>query len=115
MVHRLVKDTVVSLGDASPLLYSFNASGAGAVAPDKANESDAAHIVLDVSPYFERKLAAFACHRSQKGAWVQERPGQAGIPATLAEYVRAVSVEAFRRHWPHPDAEREDAMMGWVR
>jgi LmbE family N-acetylglucosaminyl deacetylase len=114
LLHKLVKEAVVSLGGRAPLLYSFNAFCPDRDRQDEMNVDDPVHFVVDVMPYIEQKIAAFACHRSQREAWVQRRPERSDLPATLAEYVRSVTREAFCRHWPAVEGAPDDVMRAWL-
>lgn len=57
------------------------------------NQDDPAHLILDITPWFETKHDALNCHRTQHTLFKRRRNLQ-----TVREAVR--TVEAFHRHWP---------------
>lgn len=54
------------------------------------NKNDQADLVLDVSPWIEQKIAAYAAHRTQHGLFFRNNPGK-----KLGELPRRI--ESFRR------------------
>jgi LmbE family N-acetylglucosaminyl deacetylase len=57
------------------------------------NQSDPAHLALDIQPWFETKLAAMLCYRTQHELFKRRRK--------LTEVREAVrTLESFCRHWP---------------
>jgi N-acetylglucosamine malate deacetylase 2 len=57
------------------------------------NQSDPAHLALDITPWIEPKHAAMECHRTQHPLFKRRRK-----LATVREAIR--TVESFHRHWP---------------
>ncbi len=57
------------------------------------NHSDPAHLVLDITPWIERKHAAMLCHRTQHALFMRRRQLR-----TVQEATR--TIESFHRFWP---------------
>lgn len=115
MVHEMVLQAVVSLGSEASPLYGFRAAHPGASQDGGGlNKDDPAHLVLDVSPHFERLLAAHVCHRTQNWGWIRQSPEQTDQPATLDEFVRGILVEAYHRHWPPVEGTPDDTLQEWL-
>ncbi|MBI5958996.1 MAG: PIG-L family deacetylase [Chloroflexi bacterium] len=74
------------------LVYSFAALVSG-IEDRIWNVTDPAHFVLDISPWFETKLAALLCHRTQHAMFKRRRKLQ-----TVREAVRRI--ESYHRHHP---------------
>lgn len=45
-------------------------------------------MVVDISPWLDRKIAAVTCHRSQHGLFLRHGAARAGRPVTIPEIVR---------------------------
>ncbi|WP_026370340.1 PIG-L deacetylase family protein [Kallotenue papyrolyticum] len=67
--------------------------------PRHINRDDPADLVLDVTPWLERKIAALEAHRTQHGLFLRNNPGKtlADVPGRL---------ESFRR-WSLEQASQE--------
>ncbi|KPL22820.1 MAG: hypothetical protein AMJ93_06235 [Anaerolineae bacterium SM23_84] len=114
LVHRVVRDAVILQGNTAPLLYSFSAFHESPGRYSELNMNDRAHFVLDISPYYEKVVAAFECHRSQWGGWIRHTSDETSRPVTLADYVSSEMTEAFRRHWPPAKGIPDDTMPKWL-
>lgn len=113
LVHRAARLAVETFGEGAPALYSFAATFPGHPRPRLANADDEAHIVVDIAPAFEQKLAAAECHKSQQALFVRRRSQEEGRPMSLREVL--LTREALRRHWPPVEGEPEDAIAGLLR
>jgi LmbE family N-acetylglucosaminyl deacetylase len=76
----------------SPLFYTFAASVPG-IEDHIWNESDPAHLALDVRPWLDAKEAAALCHITQHALFRRRRKAE-----TVREVLR--TVESFHRHLP---------------
>lgn len=74
------------------------------------NQSDPAHLALDITPWAEAKLAAMVCHRTQHELFKRRRK-----LTDVREALRPV--EAFHRHWPGvpAGAAPDDALAALLR
>lgn len=93
--HRLVHSVArmaVTYAPQPPLLYTFAARVPG-IEDHVWNESDPAHLVLDVRPWLDAKAAAAGCHATQHRELLRRHPGE-----TLRQALR--EVEAFYRLLP---------------
>jgi N-acetylglucosamine malate deacetylase 2 len=112
LMHAAALIAVASLGAAAPLLYSFSASYANHPYPRLANADDPADVVVDVSDYLDKKVAAALCHKTQNALFVRRRSQAAGRQLAVREVMLAE--EAFRRQWPAQPARR-DHFLEWVK
>ncbi len=81
-----------------PALYSFHADHADHPRKRSANRNDPADFVVDITPAFERKLAAMTCHRSQGALFVRRASTEAGRPVPLRDVI--ARLESYRRVYP---------------
>lgn len=94
LVHRAVAEAIARISD-PPIFYSFAAELPG-VEDRLWNESDPAHLALDIRPWLDQKEAAARCHVTQHPLFVRNHPGK-----TIREALR--KIETFHRH--HPPVE----------
>lgn len=109
MTHRAAVRSVEILGDAAPMLYTFNANFLGHPRARHLNEDDPAHIVLDITPAFEQKVSAALCHRSQKALFVRRSSIRAGRQLSVPEVL--VKVEGLHRRHPQVNGQPKDAII----
>jgi len=81
-----------------PALYSFSADHADHPRKTSTNRDDPADFVVEISPAFEQKLAAMACHRTQNALFVRKASAEAGHPVPLRDVIRRL--ESFHRVFP---------------
>jgi LmbE family N-acetylglucosaminyl deacetylase len=98
LVHATALIAVASLGDSAPALYSFAAAYPDHPYPRLSNANDPADVIVDVSPFLDRKEAAALCHETQNALFVRRRSQLAGRPLSVREAL--LTAEAFHRHWP---------------
>jgi N-acetylglucosamine malate deacetylase 2 len=91
-----------------PLLYTVSPSFSEHPLPRLANADDPAHLVLDIHPVLEHKIAAALCHRSQNALFVRRASEEAGRQLTVAEVIP--SVEGLHRAWPAVDGPLDDEL-----
>lgn len=91
LIHEAVRAAVMQAVP-RPLFYSFAASVPG-IDDRLWNQSDPAHLALDVRPWLDAKEAAARCHTTQHALFLRRHPGKA-----LREVLR--TVEGFHRHYP---------------
>lgn len=65
-------------------------------------------ILVDISPWLERKIAAVNCHRSQHGLFLRHGASRAGRPVTIPEMTR--SREALCRILPEESGDEPDPL-----
>jgi LmbE family N-acetylglucosaminyl deacetylase len=101
--HRLAHRAALSAARAAgvPAVYTFGADFPGHPRRRSANRDDPADLVVDISPAFERKLAAFECHRTQRALFVRRPSAEAGRPVPLRDVVQRA--ESFHRWAAAPD------------
>ncbi|MGE3270512.1 MAG: PIG-L deacetylase family protein [Chloroflexota bacterium] len=93
--HRAVRAALGTLQPWAPselLSWCANPVPGGGSEDRTVNQADFAHIMLDISPWFDRKLAAAMAHRSQHAMFLRNN-----LTNDLADALRRV--EAFHR-WP---------------
>jgi LmbE family N-acetylglucosaminyl deacetylase len=66
-------------------LYSISAAFQGHPRPRLANPDDPADFVFSIEPWFQQKLSAARCHRSQHALFVRRSSKEAGRRLTLEE------------------------------
>ncbi len=106
LTHRASLKAVEILDDDAPLLYTFNAGFSGHPRPRHLNPEDPAHLVLDVGPAFQQKVAAALCHRTQNALFVRRSSKRAGRQLTIPEVL--VKVEGLHRRFPLEKGQPED-------
>jgi LmbE family N-acetylglucosaminyl deacetylase len=94
LLHRATRDAV-RYSAANPLFYSFAASVPG-IEDRLWNDSDPAHLALDIRPWLDAKESAAHCHRSQHALFKRRKQAQ-----TIRETLR--TTESFHRHLPPVD------------
>ncbi|NDJ86100.1 MAG: PIG-L family deacetylase [Chloroflexi bacterium] len=99
LLHQVTLQTVQS-APSSPLLYSVAAQVPG-IEDRLWNQSDPAHLAIDITSWAEIKLAAATCHLSQHALFKRRRK-----LTSIRDALRLV--EGFYRHWPPPDTAPND-------
>jgi LmbE family N-acetylglucosaminyl deacetylase len=83
----------------SPRMYTFSAVIAGR--EDRIhNLDDPADLVVDVSPWLDRKAAAAECHRTQHALFVRRHPEAEAVLDVMRR------LESLRRVWPLQGSEQ---------
>ncbi len=93
--HVQVHDAVLrAVREQRPDVIVYGVAGRVPAIEDRLwNQSDPAHLALDITPWAEAKLAAMTCHRTQHELFKRRRK--------LAEVREALrTVESVHRHWP---------------
>ncbi|MDP8924185.1 MAG: PIG-L family deacetylase [Chloroflexota bacterium] len=94
--HRVVRAALTALRPWQPSeLLTWCANPGGDQDDRLVNRDDRADFVLDITPWFDRKLAVVAAHRSQQAMFLRNNRTD-----RLEDVVRRT--EAFRR-WPLPE------------
>ncbi len=91
LLHQATRAAVAQTAH-PPLLYSFAAKVPG-IEDRIWNESDPAHLALDVRPWLDAKERAAWCHVTQHGLFRRNHPGE-----SMRELLR--TTEGFHRHYP---------------
>ncbi len=90
--HQAVFEAARRLGQRGPnTIHTWMACYPGNAEERLTNKDDPADEVVDISPWFDAKLAAVRCHRSQHTMFLRNNPGK-----DLLEIVRRI--ETYR-HW----------------
>lgn len=98
LTHDAVCRAIRDLGRQAPGLYSFSATYPHHPRPRHANQSDFAHLILDITPALDSKIRAAYCHRSQNALFTRRRSQQAGYQLTIPEIL--LKVESLHRIYP---------------
>jgi LmbE family N-acetylglucosaminyl deacetylase len=101
--HQLVHQAVMrGIPSALPntLVYTV-AANVPSIEDRLWNKSEPAHLVLDIRPWAEQKIAAMECHRSQAALFKRRRN-----LASIREALR--TTESVRRAWPDTHGEPPD-------
>ncbi|MCX6024798.1 MAG: hypothetical protein NTY23_00805, partial [Chloroflexi bacterium] len=107
---------VQGLGTCAPLLYGFSADFAEHPRRRLVNADDPADFVLDISPTFDRKLAAARCHRTQGALFVRRVSIERGHAVPLEEAL--LRIETLRCLLPAsepPGSPPADLFARWLR
>ncbi len=94
LLHWAARDAVHH-SSLNPLFYSFAASVPG-IEDRLLNDSDPAHLAIDVRPWLDQKEAAAVCHFSQHALFKRRKNA-----LTIREVLR--TTESFHRHLPPVD------------
>ena len=113
LTHQAVRKAVESLGIDAPLLYSFSAAFPEHPRPRLVNEDDPAHIILDIAPVFQQKVAAALCHKSQNALFVRRSSIRAGRQLSVSEVV--MKVESLHRACPPVNGAVDDEISGLLK
>jgi LmbE family N-acetylglucosaminyl deacetylase len=71
-VHRGVKQALLNLPEMErPLFYTFQGAFSGHPKERVMNQSDPAHIILDIASVAAEKLAAISCHKTQQALFLR--------------------------------------------
>ncbi len=97
---------VMAGGDDAPLLYTVAASFPEHPRPRLSNQSDPAHLVIDVNAVLEMKIQAALCQKTQHALFVRRFSEEAGRQLTVPEVV--MTVESLHRARPAPEGEIDD-------
>jgi N-acetylglucosamine malate deacetylase 2 len=110
--HRLVHQSaclaVSSLHERAPLMYSVQAKFAEHPKPRLQNVDDPAHLIVDVQPALERKIAATLCHGTQLALFIRRSSIAAGHTVSIPEIV--IRTESLHRVYPPVEKEVNDEL-----
>ncbi len=98
LCHRAMKTVVERLKKHKPFLYTFQAAFEGHPKPRIQNQDDPAHLVMDISTVFDKKLAATLCHRTQHTLFIRRPSEAAGRVVTIPEII--LTLESLHRVFP---------------
>lgn len=88
--NRAAHRAIEILGQYAPLFYTVQAAYPGMPKPRFANIDDPAHLILDLEPYLDAKIAAALCHRTQHDLFVRQDSLEAGRLMGIAETIDAL-------------------------
>lgn len=83
-------------------MYGISAHFNGHPRPRLANQDDPAHAVLDIRPWFDQKLSAAQCHRTQHALFVRRSSKEAGKDLGITDVL--MQIESLHRFLP-PDRD----------
>jgi len=112
--HQAARRAVEALGASAPLLYTFSAAFPEHPRPRLSNPDDPAHIVLDITPVFDQKVAAAYCHRTQNALFVRRSSQRAGRPLSIPEVLMRLE-GLHRAHPPVTGSHPHDALAEMLR
>jgi N-acetylglucosamine malate deacetylase 2 len=98
LLHRAVMDAVHGT---NVLFYNWAAVVPG-IEDRVWNQSDRAHLAIDVRDWLDQKAAALDCHKTQHYLFLRRRENA----ATMYDVAR--KTEGFHRHWPPIDSGSPD-------
>ena len=101
LCNRAAHRAIEILGQYAPLFYTVQAAFPGIPKPRFANKDDPAHLILDLEPYRDFKVAAALCHRTQHDLFVRQDSKEAGRQVSVAESIDALE-SVHRVHPPVP-------------
>lgn len=93
--HVLTHRAVLAAMPDDVSLYTFSPSFSAHPRPRLANADDSADLILDISPVFEKKVAAAQCHRTQNALFVRRSSKRAGRQLSISEVL--MKVEGLHR------------------
>ncbi|MGD2057489.1 MAG: PIG-L deacetylase family protein [Anaerolineales bacterium] len=97
--HLLVHQSVLAAAGGSDVsVYGISAAFSQHARPRLANEDDPAHIVVDVSNWLDKKIAAAQCHRTQHALFLRRSSQEAGRQLELADVL--MRLESLHRFLP---------------
>jgi LmbE family N-acetylglucosaminyl deacetylase len=108
LTHLAARLAIESLGAGAPLLYTVAADYPDFPRKRLANQSDPAHLVIDVTPVLEQKQAAALCHRTQHALFLRRRSQELGRQLSVPEVV--MPVESLHRVYPPVDKKLNDPL-----
>lgn len=112
LMHQMTLAAVAALrkeqASSAPLLYTFAANFPDHPRPRLANADDPADLVLDISPYFDKKEAAAMCHKTQHALFVRRPSQELGRPVAVREAL--LTVESLHRIFGSTDDELTQTM-----
>jgi LmbE family N-acetylglucosaminyl deacetylase len=98
VTHLAARVAVESMKEHAPLLYTVAADYPNFPRKRLANQSDPAHLVLDITPALPQKEAAALCHRTQHALFLRRRSQELGRPLSVPEVL--MQVESLHRLFP---------------
>ena len=115
LVYRAVERAAQVLGDQAPLFYTVQGMFADHPYPRLANEDTPAHLVLDITPVLEQKVAAALCHETQHALFVRFWSEAAGRLLAVPEVI--MLLESLHRVQPEVPAGEfpQDALADLLR
>lgn len=113
ITHQAVLRALQGLGERAPLMYTAYAAYPDHPRPRSMNRDDPAHLIIDLTPVLDRKIAAALCHTSQNALFVRRPSQTAGRAMTVPEIV--LVEESIHRTLPPVDGRVEDAVAGLLR
>lgn len=116
LTYTATRIAVESFGASAPLLYTIMADFPDHPRRRLANQSDPAHLVVDISSILAQKEKAALCHRTQHALFVRRSSEALGRLVTVSEAL--MRVESLHRQLPpiqgHPDDLIAYALADWL-
>lgn len=112
--HRQVHQAVsIAAKSEAHFMYTFSANFQNHPRSRLANRSDPADFILDIGPWFDCKLAAALCHRTQHALFVRRSSEEAGRQLAVEEVL--MRTESLHRSWPPAEDFLEDRLAQFLR
>ena len=116
LTHKATRKAIERSGSQPPVLYTFSAAFPEHPRPRLTNQDDPAHLILDISPALQQKIAAALCHKTQHALFVRRSSIQAGRQLTVPEVI--MKLEGLHRAFPpvtfSPDDLVAELLQPWV-
>jgi LmbE family N-acetylglucosaminyl deacetylase len=112
--HILMNEAAIKAADHHALktLYTISANFPEHPRPRHANEDDPADFVFSIEPWFQEKLAAARCHRTQNALFLRRSSKEAGRALKLEEVL--MKVESLHRAHRRNEGDQEDALASFI-
>lgn len=98
LAHQAARLAVEMAGTDKLLFYTIQGCFEGHPKPRLMNLNDPAHLILDVQPVLQAKIAATLCHRTQHALFIRHTSELVGHPVSVPEVV--ISLESLHRVFP---------------
>lgn len=107
--HKFLHHAVTAASQAEGLwVYTVSAAFEDHPRPRLANQNDPADFILNIEPWFDRKLAAALCHRTQHALFVRRRSEEAGRQLLVEEVL--MRRESLHRAYPQRVEQLDDPL-----
>lgn len=112
--HILMNKAAKNAADhiALETLYTISANFPEHPRPRLANEDDPADFVFSIEPWFQHKLTAARCHRTQNALFLRRSSKKAGRALMLEEVL--MRVESLHRAHRRTEEDQEDILTSFI-
>ncbi|MGD8849552.1 MAG: PIG-L deacetylase family protein [Anaerolineales bacterium] len=111
--HVFIHQSVLAAAQGSACcVYGISAQFERHPRPRLANQDDPAHLVLDIEPWIDQKIAAARCHRTQKALFVRRSSQKAGRRLDLEQVL--MRQESLHRFQPQNSEAIHDPLSQFI-